>query len=215
MTGSNSRSAWWTAGLGATLALLLTLALTAATAAASDRCAKGRGDTVAVNGAARVYTVDGADGHTLLYGCARPTGRRRLLADAFDDDYVTSATFEQIRLRGHMVAFATATNDISCKANCPPGYQPYRTGIEVHDLRRARLVRVVADAVPLDLAVTTRGGVAWTRPTDTADVVEVRAADSWGRRTLDRGRIAGRSLTAELTIVSWLRDGVERFARLR
>ncbi len=36
-----------------------------------------------------------------------------------------------------------------------------------------------------------------------------------GTRVLDTGTIAPSSLRAEISIVSWVRDGVERFARLR
>lgn len=215
MTGSISRSAVGAAVGAVALSLALATAPSGAAAAArpADRCDAAGGRTVSANREARVYAVENEDEHTLLYGCTRPGGRPRLLADAFDDDYVSSSSFAQVRLRGHMVAFALTTYDISCKGNCPSDYQAERDLIEVVDLRRARVVRTVRGVLPLDLAVTTRGGVAWTQKAD--DGVEVRAADSWGRRVLDRGAIDARSLTSELTIVSWLHDGVERFSRLR
>lgn len=197
----------------ALLVAAATFASAPATAAAAPSCKPAGARTVTADREALVFEL--RDGETMqLWGCRRATGRRTRLAEAFDDDYVSSSSYARVRLRGHMVAFAVTAYDISCKGNCPPDYRPERTFVEVHDLRRSRLVRAVPDAVPLDLAVTTRGGVAWTQRADDG-VVEVRAADAWGRRTLDRGAIDARSLSSELTIVSWLRDGTERFSRLR
>jgi hypothetical protein len=206
------------------MAVMMAVAVVAgipASAGARTTCKAAGARTVAANREVIVSEVREPEG-TALYGCRRVSGRRIRLAEAFDDELQTSSAYRMVRLRGHMVAFAVAAYDISCKGDCPPGYQPQRNLIEVHDLRRVRLVRAVPDAVPLDIAVTTRGAVAWTRAvggtstTDSAAAeVEVRAADSWGRRTVDRGRIEPRSLSSELTIVSWLRDGIERFTRLR
>jgi len=195
-----------------------TATASAATGTATPACKPAHARTVAANRDAVVFETRDQEA-THLWGCRRATGRRYRLGEAFDDEVQSSSAYRLVRLRGHMVGFAITAYDISCKGDCPPGYQPERNLIEVHDLRRRRLVRTVPDAAPLDIAITTRGGVAWTRSRITSlagDVdVEVLAADSWGRRTLDRGSIDARSLTSELTIVSWLRDGIERFARLR
>ena len=42
---------------------------------------------------------------------------------------------------------------------------------------------------------------------------QLNAADTTGRRILDAGSIAPGYLRAEISIISWVRDGVERFAR--
>lgn len=81
--------------------------------------------------------------------------------------------------------------------------------VRVHDLQRRRRVRLLTTGVVSAVALTQRDGVAWLSGN------QLLAADGAGRRTLDTGAIAGSAVRAEVSIVSWVRDGVERFARLR
>ena len=84
-----------------------------------------------------------------------------LLYEAFDDNYVSSASYGEVKLNGRFVAFTWETNDISCKADCPPGYDPTNSGLSVFDLRRRR-GRSVTPAEPTSRAfvVSRSGGLA-------------------------------------------------------
>jgi hypothetical protein len=163
-----------------------------------------------------VYRVRTSKG-TKLYACRRSTGKRVLLHVAFDDDYVSSSSYRNVRLAGAFVAWAYTSTDVSCKADCPAGYNPTTAGIRVYDLRQRRS-RTVSGAAPLGraLVLSRLGGIAWAstgRSGSSADIHgSVRPGDD---RLIDSGNIDPRSLTIEITIISWRRDGVERFARLR
>jgi hypothetical protein len=77
--------------LAACLALAVLSLLPAAAAAKPARTCKAAGlRTVAKNDFARVYEVRTEEG-TGLVGCVRSSGRRLTLAEAYDDDYVSSA----------------------------------------------------------------------------------------------------------------------------
>ena len=182
-----------------------------AAAAARSECKRAHSKTIARNRTARVYETTTSEG-SRLYGCAYATGRRLLLAEASDDDYVSSQSYELVGLRGRFVALTTESTDVSCKAACPPGYSGSSSRIEVFDIRRRRQVRSIA-AQAQKVVLTTRGAVAWSELEGKG--IAIRAADGAGSRVLDSGAIAADSLRVELTIVSWVKDGVERFARLR
>ena len=63
--------------------------------------------------------------------------------------------------------------------------------------------------------MSSRGGVAWASRSGDTGPVEIRASARAGDdRVLDRGNIDPNSLGIEITILSWTRDGIERFARL-
>src|SRR3954453_7752093 len=135
-------------------ACALVPALPAAAQAAPTCTPKGT-KTVAANGQARVYTrAAGAR----LYGCLRRTGRSKLLVGP-GDDYVISNSFSHVTLAGHVVGYAESTTDVSCKADCPPDYQPTRSFVVADDLRtgRTRSVQAAATAV----AVNASGWLAW------------------------------------------------------
>ena len=52
-----------------------------------------------------------------------PRGRKRLVVREYDDGYVESGTYRDVRLVGRFVAVVFDATDISCKAACPPGYE--------------------------------------------------------------------------------------------
>lgn len=90
----------------------------------------------------------------------------------------------------------------------------------MYDLRRRRMAlrSVLSGATGASLGytgaslvLTQRGGLAWLSP-GTPGPQQLNVADRGGRRVLDSGAIAGTSLRAEISIVSWVRGGVERFA---
>jgi hypothetical protein len=179
---------------------------------AKSSCARAGSKTLASNSRARVFQVGRTEKR--LYVCRRSTGRRRLLARRYED-ITESASYANVRLAGSYVAWSYSETDIGCKAACPPDYEPTRRGIAVQDSRGGRR-RVLPGAVPVgnDLVLGRSGAVAWITDVPSGGR-EVRAFDRRGQLVLDRGAISARSLRIEITIVSWVRDGVERFARLR
>ena len=176
---------------------------------AKPSCAKKGSKTVKASRDARLFTVFTRDAVTHLYGCLRSVGRPVKLAKA-TDDLDSGTAFADVRLSGRYAAWRETSTDVSCKAACPPGYDATAEAVKVYDLRRRRTVRSVpAGVTDHALVLTQRGGVAWLSEN------ELFAADRSGTRRLDTGAINAGSLRAEISIVSWLRDGVERFARLR
>jgi len=210
----------WGERLTCTAVLILGVAVAAsvptdATAKSRRSCIRAHSKTVDQNGFARVYRVRTGEG-TKLYACRRSTGKRFLLHVAFDDDYVSSSSYRNVRLAGAFVAWAYTSTDVSCKADCPEGYNPTTSGIRVYDLRQRRS-RTVSGAAPLGgaLVLSRLGGIAWAS-TSSSSSVEIRGSVRPGDdRLIDSGNIDPRSLTIEITIISWRREGVERFARLR
>jgi hypothetical protein len=178
-------------------------------------CKRAHSKTVAKNRLVRVYTVR-RSGATALYACRRSTGRRVRLASAFDDDLYTTATFNSVRLKGYYVAWASSFTDVSCKADCPPGYQPLTESIRIYNVRRRRSRAVAGYPFSRALVLSKRGAVAWASRSGATGPVEIRASVRAGdNRALDSGNIDPKSLAIEITIISWTRDGLERFARLR
>ena len=197
----------------AALALMLCAAAPAdaATRKAKPSCAKKGSKTVVRSRDARVYTARGvrAEGSTGtgLVGCLAANGKKTVLALKDTGESDVPGAFANVRLSGRYVAFSTRTTDTSCKASCPPEFNPDTYSVRAYDLRRGRRVRLVNTGPVSAVAVTQRGGVAWVQGS------ELRAVDGGGQRVLDTGAIS--ALSAEISIVSWVRDGVERFARLR
>ena len=198
----------------------LIAAMSAPLAQAAKRapsCSKAGSKTVVKNRLVRVYTVKRSSA-TGLYSCRRSTGRRVRLATAFDEnvDPYGAVLFNSVRLRGNYVAWATSVTDASCKASCPPGYQATKESIRLYNVRSRG--RRTVDGYPLfrALVLSERGGVAWASRDGDTGPVEIRAsARSGDNRMLDSGNIDPGSLAIEVTIISWTRDGLERFARLR
>jgi hypothetical protein len=182
-------------------------------------CAKKGSKTVARGSGARVFTAPAtSDGERVvrLYGCLSSNGRRQVLSERSDDGYVTSSGFDDVRLAGTYVGWHSFATDVSCKADCPPGYDPRSESVIAYDLRRRRVARrtTLGGYTARSLAVTQRGGLAWLSP-GTPGPQQLNVSDRGGHRVLDTGSIAAASVRAEISIVSWVRDGVERFARLR
>jgi hypothetical protein len=189
----------------------------AASAGAGKRtCAAKGAKTVAQNRHARVFTTPGRGGDEVgrLYACLRRTGRRVRVDTATDDGYTTSSAYNAVRLTGRYVAWQHSDFDVSCKADCPPGYDPSSAHLRVHDLRTRRTRRVageLGEGTALVLART--GAIAWIQP---GSPVSVRAADATGARVLYAGDdIDGGSLTVRGTTVGWIAGGTPMSAELR
>ncbi len=199
------------------LALLVAAAWVPAADAArrGPSCKRPRSSAIAQNRLVRVYEVRDTEG-TTLHGCRRSTGRRVLLDTAFDDEYVSSSSYGNVRLAGTFVAWTSTATDVSCKASCPPNYNPTRRAIRVYDMRRRRSRSV--DGYPLGaaLVLSRLGAVAWASQGAGGRAVDIHASIRRGDdRVIDGGNIDARSLAIEISIISWKRDGVERFYRLR
>jgi hypothetical protein len=186
---------------------------------AAPSCAKKGSRTLLRATGVRVFTVPATsegDRVVRLYGCLSANGRRQVLSERSDDGYVTSSGFDDVRLAGTYVGWHSFATDVSCKADCPPGYDATSESMIAYDLRRRRVSRraAIGDYTARSLALTRHGGLAWLSA-GTPGPQQLNVADRTGHRVLDTGVIAPASVRAEISIVSWVRDGVERFARLR
>jgi hypothetical protein len=149
-------------------ALLLALAPAASAPAATSkvkRCTPKGARTVHRTSEARVYTLKGPDAQSededvqrRLYGCLFATGRPVLLAESYEGIY-TSGAFSQVRVNGRFAAWQFDSSDVSCKADCPPDYNPLRQTINIADLR-TRKRKSTTGAARKDTLSVTRGGTA-------------------------------------------------------
>ena len=185
----------------------------AAPAEAKQSTCQG-GETLAKNRFARVYEVDTREGTTLV-GCLYGHSPREL-ADAFDDEYTTSSSYDDVHVRGRFVDYTVTYTDVSCKADCPPDYDGTYVTQTLYDLRRHRDVGfsdLFEDA--LRIRSTTLGAVAWVERADTEGEHEVHTLDYRGERLRDSGVIDPASLTVRDRTVSWTGPSGQRSLRLR
>lgn len=199
------------APLAAVLLALLLLAPSGAQAKHRSTCRHG-GHTLARTSVLRVYEVFRGSDRT-LYACVKRTHRRSRVARAVSEDIYTGTDYASVTANGRFVAVVKSSYDNSCKADCPPGYNPRSSDVVVYDAKRRHAVRDIAAEPAAGPVVSVNGAVAWLQ--GSGNDVQVLAEDSAGRRTLDTGAIDPKSLAIELTIVSWTKAGEERFARLR
>jgi hypothetical protein len=198
---------------------LLATALVAALAIAgpaeakhSKPCARKGSHTVAATKLVRVYELPNSEGGDTLVGCLRSNDRRRVLAEGYDDGYVTSGVYDHVRVAGRFVAWQFTATDISCKADCPPGYDPTSVHLSARDLRRKARAAVDGELASDGgrLVLTAGGAIAWSE-TDS-----IEAFDGKGRRTLDSGDIPPRSLKLrDGNLAEWTKAGAEQSARLK
>jgi len=110
----------------------------------------------------------------------------------------------------------STVTDQGCKADCPPGVGTPQVRIAVANVATRRFRSVAAAPIGSAVVLSGQGGVAWAQRGSVAGVVEIHASARAGsNRVIDSGAIEVASLAIEITIISWTRDGVERFARLR
>jgi hypothetical protein len=205
-------------------AALACTALLAAAAAPADAarhhkgvpCAARHSKTVESTRDVRVWgradtNPDGNGGH-VYYACLKRTGRQVRLFQSTGDDFSFGADITSVKVAGRYVAYVVV-DDSGCSkyAQCPPSDPDGESATVVaFDVARRRAVgRLQLPVPPEAYVVTQRGGLA------VLSNGKLVGVDSAGTRQLDAGTIDGRTLRAEISIVSWIRDGVERFARLR
>lgn len=201
----------WT--LAAFALVLVLLAAPAPASAAGKRagCAVKRAHTVVVTRLVWVYSVR-PRGHRRLYACLRATGRRILVAAEYDDEYVSSGAYRDVQVAGRHVALVYEATDISCKAACPPEYDPTRTSIVIRDVRTRARRMALGDVRPRTLRLSAAGVAAWLAPA--ADGVELRVYDGAGRRALDSGAIEASSMFLTGLRLTWASAAGPRSAEL-
>ena len=177
-------------------------------------CKRKRSKTVRQNSAARVFQKAAGD-RTRRYGCLKRRGKSIRLDEAYDDGYVMSTSYREVRLAGRFVAWEDVSTDVSCKADCPPGYNPETTSIDVYDLARRRQVSYDGTVLNESLVLTRRGSVAWLQRTSPGIDVEVHIGEGSTRRLLDRGNVDPDSLRLTGNTVFWTKDGAERSSPIR
>ena len=191
----------------------LFVAAPAADAKHAKPCSRKGSTTVRATKSVRVYQVKNTDGGHNLIGCLRSNNKRQLLAHGYDDGYVTSGGYDRVKVAGHFVAFEFTAYDISCKADCPPGYDPTTVNLYIRDLRKRKTTRVDGEVAPKGrLVLTTGGAIAWSQNTQTD--VEIDAFDAAGRRQLDHGAIPPGSLSLSGNTASWTNAGQQKSATL-
>jgi len=199
------------AALAGLAVLAVVPAAPAAAASPAKRCTAKGAKTVAQNRYARLFTTRGdpdRDETGRLYGCMLSVGKRVLLARGLDDDYVYEQSFDTVRLNRRFVAWHATQYDISCKADCPPGYDPTTHWVFARDLRAPRSAARQGAAVKGDsLVVGRRGTPAWLQDAGPG-TVEVH---SW-TGVLDSGAIESLSLAG--TTLFWVNAGAAKSAQL-
>ena len=180
----------------------------AAAAGSARKCAVKGSKTVASNRYARVFTVRSGreDYGDILYGCMLGVGKRMRLAEQYDDGLYVTESFDKVRLNGRMVVWQSTSTDVSCKADCPPGYESTSFRVAVADLRSRKIKGYDGEAKDA-LFVTRRGTPAWLE--DATGGVEVHA----GTQVLDVGAIDSLALRGNL--LSWTNAGQPESAVLR
>ena len=176
------------------------LVVTAAPASAAthrvDRCARYGGDTLRHTALVRVY--QSGDAHA----CWKPTGSRIFLW--VEDEYDTGGVRA---IRGAFVAYDLQSYP-TCKADCPPGVTGTSdTKVVNVRTRRRRDLGVLATR----LVLANSGAVAWLE--GSSGSYRLWLWDRHGRRQLDTGDIAPRSLKLSGHFVRWTSAGQAKSAR--
>jgi len=175
------------------------------------RCAVKRSHTVAKNRLVRVYYVS-RNGNRRLTGCLRATGRKRLVVREYDDGYVESGAFRDVRLAGRFVAVVYEATDVSCKAACPPDYEATQTSVVISDVRSRRDRTTLTQAQKGSLRLSTAGVAAWLAPIEGG--LELHGYDGGGERVLDSGAIDPAAVALAGLRLTWANAGAPRSAAL-
>jgi hypothetical protein len=167
---------------------------------AKNRCDARGAKTVVKSRFVRVFTAPGRaeDSTGRLFGCMYSNGKRVLLDEGSDDGFVTSEEFRRVVLNGRFVAWEHESVDMSCKADCPPGYQATTYAIYSRDLRAKKSRGFRGQVAQDSLDVGKRGTPVWVQ--SVGDLEEVHAGD----RVLDTGNISGLRLSG--TTLEWLNE---------
>jgi hypothetical protein len=133
----------------------------------------------------------------------------------FNDGYVFIRQLFQVEAEPLARGLAFDVYGRQLQGGMPPGYTGTKSSIHAADVRTRRSRKIAGTPVGQALVVSRTGGVAWASQAGPGGPVEIHASDAAGERVVDSGNIDAASLAIEWTIVSWKRDGIEQFARLR
>lgn len=198
----------------ATAVLAAGAAVPADAAKAPAKCKRAGSTTIAKSGSARVYELATAQGGTALYGCLLSTNRHSKLDEAYDDGYVSSYGYSRVRLAGRFVAWVFTETDVSCKAACPPGYDPTTTEVDVFDLRARSGNALGAEPAGSTLRVNSGGAAAWLQRLGGGQR-DLHAWDADGHRVVDTGPIPTASYSLVGPKLSWANGDLARSITLR
>ena len=182
------------------------LALTSSSADATHsrgKC-KARGTTIAKNDIGRVYEREQDAEVRTLWGCTWSQNKPFEIEIAAGDDISTFESYANVLLRGRYVAWIFNREDVSCKADCPPNYDPTTEYVRFFDMRTRDSDSEDSDAESGSLRLNTTGSIAWLTLAGGGNR-DVHAWDRKGHRMLDSGpitrfRLRGRTL-------SWVNGG--------
>jgi hypothetical protein len=208
--------------------LLSTLASPSVARSAPRACPPAGGTVVAKHAIARVYLlrshpVRGSVAERAWFGCLRGERGHRLLAVHYGDvEDKAELSLTMPAVRGVWAAWVEDSavflpgSDPPCERRLTIHRANLRTGgraaLALPGYQPANNAPCSGAMVVSDLALSPRGKLGWIQNNPTPQVF---AFDPSAPRLLDPGPgIDPSSLRVEITIASWTRDGLERFARL-
>jgi hypothetical protein len=195
-----------------TVLALTLLALLLAAPAASASHTKGKcrgGKTLSQNSVARLY-----ESGSSLIGCMWSRNERVDLDSEYDDDYTLSYGWSTPRLGGRFAAWVHHEEDVSCKAECPPGYGAPTYRIQRTDLKSEDTEGVEGLPAGSTLRVNKRGALTWLESLG-GGRREVHAWDRDGHRVLDTGPISSKTYSLRGSVLRWTNGDVSHVVTLR
>jgi hypothetical protein len=148
------------------------------------------------------YSVKNSEGDSNLYGCLRTTGKRSKIFEGFDDTIESYSKITKVVLNGRFIAMQIEDYDISCKAACPDGYNPYTYTLARYDVKRRKPYSVTGQAQQDSLIVSARlGKLAWIQSSGVGFEVHVN------KQTIDQGAVDPRSLKLVGDKLTWTNAG--------
>ncbi|HEX8645526.1 MAG TPA: hypothetical protein VF715_01415 [Thermoleophilaceae bacterium] len=177
--------------------LLLALAAPAPTSASHVKGKCRGGKTISQNSVARLYESD-----STLFGCVWADDEPVELDTRLDDDTTVSEDYLGPRLAGRFAAWTHYSEDVSCKADCPPDYSGVDFTVNRVDLKTERSATVGGAPAGSTLRVNKRGAVTWLERLGGGR----RAVNAWdadGHRVLDSGPIRTGSYSLRGSVLRW------------
>jgi hypothetical protein len=196
------------------LALCAAIAATALlpqSASAANHCKLPKRAQVAGKSSLVVaYTLANSEDGKNLYGCRRSNGRRTRIFTGMDDGIESSSAVTKVIVNGRFIGMQIEDYDISCKADCPPGYNPYTYTVARFDVLKRRPLSLNGQAASGALVVSGRfGRIAWVQSAGLAFEVRVN------KTTIDTGAIDPASFKLTGSTLSWTNGGVPKTASLK
>jgi hypothetical protein len=193
----------------AAVTALAILGLTSSSADATHsrgKC-KARGTTIAKNDTGRVYEREQEADVRTLWGCVWSRNQPFEIEVAAGDDISTFESYDNVLLRGRYVAWNFTREDVSCKADCPPGYDATTEYVRVLDMRTEDSAQETSDPESGSLRLNSRGSLAWLTLAGGGNR-DVHAWDRKGHRMVDTGPV--RRFRLRGPTLSWLNGDVAK-----